>query len=203
MRSSLCDMPHPIQVVVTDDLRRNRLTVFFRGLLVIPHLIVLILWSIAAEIAVIIAWIIALFAGRVPDGLHNFIAAWMRYATHVYAYLFLLADPYPPFSGSSPYPIDLHVAPAERQNRWKTFFRGILAIPALFIANILRYLGMLIAFLGWFAALALGRMPKGLRDTGAWTLRVDQQTYSYLSMLTDRYPQFGPTPEEDAEPGSV
>ena len=44
-------MPHPIQVVVTDDLRRSRLTVFFRGLLVIPHLIVLILWSIAAEIA--------------------------------------------------------------------------------------------------------------------------------------------------------
>jgi len=196
-------MPHPIQVVVTDDLRRSRLTVFFRGLLVIPHLIVLILWSIAAEIAIIIAWFIALFAGRVPDGLHNFIGAWMRYATHVYAYLFLLADPYPPFSGSSPYPIDLQVAPAERQNRWKTFFRGILAIPALFIANILRYLGMLIAFLGWFAALALGRMPKGLRDTGAWTLRVDQQTYSYLSMLTDRYPQFGPTPEEDAEPGSV
>ena len=108
----------------------------------------------------------------------------------------------PAFSARAP-TIDLHVAPAERQNRWKTLFRGILAIPALFIANILRYLGMLIAFLGWFAALALGRMPKGLRDTGAWTLRVDQQTYSYLSMLTDRYPQFGPTPEEDAEPGSV
>jgi hypothetical protein len=196
-------MPHPIQVVVTDDLHRSRLTVFFRQLLAIPHIIVLILWSIAAEIAIFIAWIIALITGRVPAGLHNFIASWMRYATHVYAYLFLLANPYPAFSGSSTYPIDLQVAPAARQNRWKTLFRGILAIPALFIANILRYLGLLIAFLGWFAALALGRMPKGLRDTGAWTLRVDQQTYAYLSMLTDRYPQFGPTPEEDAEPGSV
>ncbi len=167
----------------------------------IPHLIVLILWSIAAEIAIVIAWIIALITGRVPDGLHNFIASWLRYATHVYAYLFLLADPYPPFSGTSTYPVDLQIAPSARQSRWKTLFRGILAIPALFIANVLRYLGLLIAFLGWFASLALGRMPKGLRDTGAWTLRVDQQTYGYLSMLTDRYPQFGPTPEEDAEPG--
>jgi hypothetical protein len=196
-------MPHPIQVVVTDDLERNRLTVFFRWLLVIPHAIVLALWSIVAEIAIIIAWFAALITGRVPTGLHNFIASWLRYATHVYAYLFMLADPYPPFSGSSTYPVDLQIAPPEPQSRLKTFFRIILAIPALIIAGVLRYLGLAIAVIGWFAALFLGRMPKGLRDTGAWTLRVDQQTYAYTSLLTDRYPQFGPTPEPDAEPGSV
>jgi hypothetical protein len=196
-------MPHPIQVVVTDDLKRNRLTVFFRWLLVIPHAIVLALWSIVAEIAIIIAWFAALITGRVPTGLHNFIASWLRYATHVYAYLFMLADPYPPFSGSSTYPVDLQIAPPEPQSRLKTFFRIILAIPALIIAGVLRYLGLAIAVIGWFAALFLGRMPKGLRDTGAWTLRVDQQTYAYTSLLTDRYPQFGPTPEPDAEPGSV
>jgi hypothetical protein len=196
-------MAHPIQLVVTDDLRRNRLTVFFRILLAIPHFIVIVLWSIVASIAIFFAWIIALFAGRVPAGLHTFIASWLRYSTHLYAYMFLLADPYPPFSGTSPYPVDLQVAPAVPQSRVKTLFRLFLAIPALLIANILRNLGALIAFLGWFAALALGRMPKGLRDTGAWTLRVDQQTYAYTSMLTDRYPQFGPIPEADAEPGSV
>jgi hypothetical protein len=196
-------MPHPIQVVVTDDLKRNRLTVFFRWLLVIPHAIVLALWSIVAEIAIIIAWFAALITGRVPTGLHNFIASWLRYATHVYAYLFMLADPYPPFSGSSTYPVDLQIAPPEPQSRLKTFFRIILAIPALIIAGVLRYLGLAIAVIGWFAALFLGRMPKGLRDTGAWTLRVDQQTYAYTSLLTDKYPQFGPTPEPDAEPGSV
>ena len=30
---------HPIRLVVTDDLKRSRLTVFFRLLLVIPHAI--------------------------------------------------------------------------------------------------------------------------------------------------------------------
>jgi hypothetical protein len=196
-------MPHPIQVVVTDDLKRNRVTVFFRLLLVIPHYIVLTLWSIVAEIAIIIAWFAALITGRVPAGLHNFIASWLRYTTHVYAYLGLLADPYPPFSGSQEYPVDLQIAPPEPQSRWKTFFRIILAIPALIIASVLRYLGLAVAIIGWFAALFLGRMPKGLRDTGAWTLRVDQQTYAYTSLLTDRYPQFGPTPEPDAVAGSV
>ena len=89
---------------MTDDLERNRLTVFFRWLLAIPHLIVLTLWSIVAEIAIIIAWFAALITGRVPAGLHNFIASWLRYATHVYAYAFLLADPFPPFSGSEAVP---------------------------------------------------------------------------------------------------
>jgi hypothetical protein len=196
-------MPHPIQVVVTDDLERSRLTVFFRPLLVIPHLIVLFLWSIVAEFAILIAWFAALITGRVPDGLHNFIASWLRYTTHVYAYVLLLADPYPPFSGSSPYPVDLEIAPAAPQGRLTVLFRIILAIPALIIAGILRYLGFAVAVIGWFASLFLGRMPKGLRDTGAWTLRVDQQTAAYVSLLTDRYPQFGPTPEPDATVGAV
>ena len=93
--------------------------------------------------------------------------------------------------------------PPEPQSRLKTFFRIILAIPALIIAGVLRYLGLAVAIIGWFAALFLGRMPKGLRDVGCWTLRVDQQTYAYLSLLTDKYPQFGPTPEPDAVAGSV
>jgi hypothetical protein len=196
-------MPHPIQVVVTDDLERNRLTVFFRWLLVIPHQIVLTLWTIVAVFAIVVAWFAALITGRVPGGLHTFIAAWLRYTTHVYAYLFILADPYPPFSGSSPYPVDLHVEPAAPQSRLTVFFRFFLAIPALFIAGVLRNLGVVIAIIGWFASLFLGRMPKGLRDTGAWTLRVDQQTYAYLGLLTGKYPQFGPTPEPDAPAGSV
>jgi hypothetical protein len=196
-------MAHPIQVVVTDDLQRNRLTVFFRIILAIPHIIVLYVWGIVAYFAVIIAWFAALFTGKVPAGLHNFIASFVRYSTHVYAYLGLIADPFPPFSGTASYPIDLEIAPAAPQNRWITFFRIFVAIPALIISSILRYLGAAVAILGWFASLALGRMPKGLRDVGAWTLRVDQQTLAYIMLLTDRYPQFGPTPEPDAQPGSV
>ena len=38
-------MEHPIQLIVTDDLSRSRLTVFFRLLLVIPHWIWLGLWG--------------------------------------------------------------------------------------------------------------------------------------------------------------
>src|SRR6202040_2721505 len=97
--------PHPIGLIVTDDLRRSRLTVFFRLLLAIPHLIWVSLWGIVTEIVVLIAWFAALFTGRVPDGLHNFIASFLRYSIRVTAYVFLLADPFPPFGSGGSYPV--------------------------------------------------------------------------------------------------
>ncbi len=111
---------HPIWLVVNDDLERSRLTVFFRLLLVIPHVLWLLLWGIVIELAAIVAWFATLFGGRCPAGLHDFIARYLTYMTHVSAYLFLIADPYPSFSGRTGYPVDLEVDPPERQNRWAT-----------------------------------------------------------------------------------
>ena len=45
-----------------------------------------------------------------------------------------------------------------------------------------------VAIIGWFAALALGRMPRGMRDLMAYCLRYQAQTYAYLLLLTNRYP---------------
>src|SRR6516162_6378341 len=92
--------PHPVGLIVTDDLRRSRLTVFFRLLLAIPAFVWMAIWGIAVEFAVLIAWFAALFTARVPDGLHGFIASWVRYSTRVTAYVFLLADPWPWFTNA-------------------------------------------------------------------------------------------------------
>ena len=95
--------PHPIQIVVTDDLERSRLTVFFRLLLAIPHFIWLALWGIAVWFAVVAAWFVGIFTGRIPDGLHGFIATYLRYVTHVNAYFSIAADPFPAFNGMPGY----------------------------------------------------------------------------------------------------
>jgi hypothetical protein len=187
---------HPIGLIVTDDLRRSRLTVFFRLLLVIPHVIWLYLWGIAAGIAVLVSWFAALFTGRVPDGLHDFNAAFLRYSTRVTGYLFLLADPWPPFSPSQAYPIDVRVDPSASQSRLTVFFRLLLAIPALILVYVFRAVNQIVAFLAWFYCLALGRMNEGMRNISAWLLRYEVQTYAYLMLLTGRYPSLGgaPTP---------
>jgi hypothetical protein len=182
---------HPIRLVVNDDLQRNRLTVFFRLILAIPLLLWATLWLVIAVLATIANWFATLFTGRSPDGLHTFLGTFLRYTTHVRAYLLLVADPYPSFTGrQGTYPIDLEVDPPEPQSRLTVLFRVILAIPALLLTNILSNLSQLLAVFSWFIALVMGRVPEGLRNFAALALRIETQTYAYLMVLTSRYPSF-------------
>jgi hypothetical protein len=181
---------HPVRVVVSDDLQRTRLTVFFRLILAIPLFLWAALWAVIALLAAVVNWFGTLFTGRSPDGLHAFIATFLRYTTHVRAYTLLIADPYPGFTGKPGYPIDLEVDPPQPQSRLTVFFRIILAIPALFVANILSNLSQLLAVFSWFIALATGRVPEGLRNFAVLALRFETQTYAYVLLLTDRYPSF-------------
>jgi Domain of unknown function (DUF4389) len=182
---------HPIRLVVNDDLQRNRLTVFFRLILAIPLILWGILWFAIAALAWIANWFATLFMGRSPEGLHTFLATFLRYSTHARAYLLLIADPYPGFTGrQGTYPIDLEVDPPEPQNRLTVFFRFVLAIPALLLTNILSNLSQLLAVFSWFIALVMGRVPEGLRNFAALALRIETQTYAYLMVVTGRYPSF-------------
>jgi hypothetical protein len=188
---------HPLRLLVTDDCKRSRLTVFFRLILAIPHLIWITLWSIAAFVVGFVGWFIALFTGRLPEGIHGFLASYLIYSTRFNAYWNLLANPYPPFRGrdEGSYPVDLHVDPLAKQRRWTILLRVILGIPAMILAWVFGQVMGIIAFLGWFVCIVIGRMPKGMRDLGVYCLRYQQQTYGYLMLLTERYPSLaGPTP---------
>jgi Domain of unknown function (DUF4389) len=77
---------------------RNRLTTFFRWLLVIPQVIVLAFVGIAASVAIFIAWFAVIITGKWPTGLLDFILGWFRWSIRVNAYAMLLTDEYPPFS---------------------------------------------------------------------------------------------------------
>lgn len=186
---------HPVRLLVEDDLKRSRVTVFFRLFLAIPHLIWIMLWGIAAAFVAIVGWFAALIKGRLPEGIHGFLTRYQVYTTRFNAYFNLLSNPYPPFHGGrASYPVDLHVDPPERQSRWTIFFRLILGIPAIILAWVFGQVLGILAFLGWFVCVVMGRMPKGMRDLGAYCLRYQEQTYCYLLLLTQRYPSLtGPT----------
>ncbi len=180
--------PHPVRLVVTDDLRRSRLTVAFRLVLALPNIVFLVLWGIAAYLAAIANWAATLVRGRSPERLHRFLASYVRYLTQVSAYLGIVADPFPSFGGRSPYPVDVEIDPPAEQGRWGVAFRLLLALPALLILNALQGVLQIIGVLGWFYALATGRMHRGLRDVSAYCLRFQAQTSAYVLVLTGRYP---------------
>ncbi len=182
--------PHPIHLVVTDDLVRSRLTVFFRLLLFIPHAIWWYVWSVGMAFVVVVAWLIALFAGRLPLGLHALLSAYTRYTTHLYAYIWIAADPFPGFVGAPGYPVDVEIADPASQSRLTIFFRLLLAIPAYIVTSVLQNVAFIVAILAWFVSLFTGRMHKGIHELLAYCLRYQAQTFGYALLLTQRYPSF-------------
>ena len=186
---------HPIRLEIgdRDRLRRSRLTVFFRALLSLPHLVWLELWGLLALLAVIASWFVTLVRGRSPEPLHRFLAAYVRYQFHVYAFLYLVANPFPGFVGAPrSYPLEIVVAESAPQNRWKTGFRLVLVVPALVLAGAYGAVANLVGVLSWFSTLARGRAPLGLRNAGALALRYQSQMLAYALLLTDVYPYSGP-----------
>jgi hypothetical protein len=188
------DEPHPVRAAVTDDLRRSRVLTFFRLPISFPHIVWLILWTIPAVLVGFLNWLCALVVGRAPRPFHRFLARYVRYSTHLWAFLFLIGNPFPGFTGlPGSYPIELELPqPGEPQRRLVTLFRALLAFPAIVVVAGLYGALFTVGVLGWFVALFLGRMPDGMRNLGAYVLRYAAQTSSFLYILTERYPDSGP-----------
>jgi Domain of unknown function (DUF4389) len=184
---------HPVRLRVGDDMSRNRLTVFFRLILAIPYVLWAWIWGIAVFFAAIAGWFVALFTGRLPAGLHRFLAAWTRYWTHVGSFLCILGDPFPGFLGRpGSYPVDAEIDDPQPQHRAKTGFRIFLAVPAWLVGGSFGVVGVVAAVGAWFHVLFTGRIPDGLHGLLAWAVRYQTQSYSYALLLTDRYPYTGP-----------
>jgi len=77
----------------------NRWLPLVKWLLVIPHILVLVVLSIGAFVAVVIAWFAILFTGSYPRGLFDYVVGVARWWLRVQAYAqLLITDRYPPFS---------------------------------------------------------------------------------------------------------
>jgi Domain of unknown function (DUF4389) len=185
----------PLLLSLVEDLRRNRLTTFFRAILAIPHLIVLYVLNIVVSIVVFLAWFAALFTGRNPEGLRTFTIGVLRWQTRVWAYYGLLTDSYPPFSlDPGGYPVDIEVAPAGPLNRLAVFFRLILIIPAALLSFVVVIVLYVLVLVAWFTGVFAGKVPAGIYGTIAGGLQYVTRYSAYHYLISPTYPAqpFGP-----------
>ena len=92
------DEPYPMMFELRPpETARNRVTVGFRFILVIPQIIVLFFVDFAWVITTIISWFAIIFTGRVPEDFYRFGVGVLRWNVRVQAYVLLLRDEYPPF----------------------------------------------------------------------------------------------------------
>jgi hypothetical protein len=167
--------------------------------LVIPHYIVLSIWSLVVVPAVAVAWLALLIEGRLPAFLHRFLGAFLRYQGQVAAWFDLLSTRYPDplHTGEHPFRIELPDRP--RQPRLVTVVRLPLALPALVLTSAFSVVLSLAAVAAWFVALAVGRTTAGLLELGTFCLRYQLETQAYVTLLTSTYPRLAP-PEARTAP---
>jgi hypothetical protein len=87
-----------VLAIVDPPAPRNRITVFFRPLLVIPHYVLLFFLFLAWSVTTIAAWFAILITGAYPAAVYGFGVGVLRWRLRVEAYTLLLVDEYPPFS---------------------------------------------------------------------------------------------------------
>lgn len=172
---------------------RNRLTTFFRYLVSIPWQIVVALYGIVAQVAAIIAWFAIVFTGRYPEGLYNFNVGFLRMASRVNGFNYLLTDEWPPFNGEEnpQYPIRVGVAPPlDAYSRLKTGLRLIFGIPVYLLAIVQSLILSVCGLVAWFVILFTGRLGEGLfnpmRSASAYLTRAG----AYFLLITEDWPPF-------------
>lgn len=177
---------------VANPPERNRLTVAFRIILEIPHVILLAVLGFVAAVVTIVHWFAILFTGRRHEGLWSFGQGVHAYGTRVGAYMLLLHDQYPAFGiGDDPAsPVQYRLEYAAEADRLTNGLRIIWAIPALIIANVLNSVAQIVALVSWFAILFTGHHPQGMHDLTKQAQRYVSRTYAYAMLLTDQYPRW-------------
>ncbi|GAA1070985.1 DUF4389 domain-containing protein [Kitasatospora arboriphila] len=168
---------------------QRRWTILLRWLLLIPQFVVVWVLGVLAIPAVIVGWFGALFLGRLPEPIEEYLSGFVGWDTRVRASAMLLVDDYPPFAWRpEDYPVRVELRPGEL-NRLAVFFRLILMIPAAIVQSLVLSGWYAIAFVVWLIALILGRMPEPLFGATAATLRYAMRFGAYVLMLTPAYPK--------------
>jgi hypothetical protein len=177
---------------VTYEEQRNRLTVAFRFILAIPHLIVSQVWGYLAQIVGVIQWFIIVFTGKRNQGLWNLQQSWLGYYSRVVGYLSLLYDPYPAF-GTDPgdAPVRTEITYEESANRLTTALRFLWIIPAAIVAIFVGIASAVVTLISWLAILFTGKQPRGMWEFVLKAVRYTLQLQSYALLMTDDYPKFG------------
>ena len=199
---------YPAELNVDYPEQSDRLTTFFRLVLVIPIIIILslltngdvynnevddnsITWA-ASGIVVIPTILLLVFRRKYPKWWYDWNLALTKFSMRVFAYLFLLRDEYPSTDEEQGVHIEIPYPNVEKElNQWLPLVKWFLAIPHIIVLCFLYLVVIILTIIAWFAIIFTGNYPRDLFDfvvgVARWTMRVS--AYALL-LTTDVYPPF-------------
>lgn len=169
--------------------QRNRLTVFFRMILAIPHIFVAGVWGYFAGLLAFFQWFAVLFTGKRNQGMWELQNQWLGYSSRAVTYYGILHDVFPPFGSEvGAVPVSYHFGYVADANRLSNFFRYFWMIPAMFISIFWGIGAAVLGMISWFAILFTGKMPRGMFDFMVKAQRFSLRLNAYAMLMTDTYP---------------
>ena len=181
---------------------RNRLTAFFRIILVVPAFIFVSSFSPATtfsdDAAGILAGLMALPAGLAivvrqvyPSYVLAFNEAVLSLQTRVDVYLLLLSDEYPSIEENDVVSVTFPEVDAKQLNRWLPLVKWLLALPLYLVGIVYIIYAALLTVLGWFSILFTGNYPEVCAEGVVGTIAYWNRVVGYAFLLvTDEYPTF-------------
>jgi hypothetical protein len=197
-------MSNQIQTIIQVELEdRNRLTAFFRLIIVLPVAIYFSAfavesiasdnWSYSLGGLIIVPTLLALvFRGIYPSYALSFNHALISLETRVNAYVLLLTDDYPSIEENDIVTITFpEVGNGSQLSRVKPIFKWILAIPLYVMGIIYLIYGFFLTVFAWFSILFSGKYPVWCADAMVGILAFYNRVYGYAFILVnDEYPSF-------------
>jgi len=169
-----------------------------KGLLLIPHAIVLFFLYLVALFVGWLGYFVVLFTGqRLPDGMHNLLANTIGWAQRIQAWMYSLTDAYPPFEmDPTSYPIEFAVTDDNpNRNRWLALsgvlgLKFLLAIPHIIVLWALSIGAGIGSWIGYWIIAVTGEAHQGLHEFIEGVMRWGGRVAAWVAGLTDEYPPF-------------
>jgi hypothetical protein len=163
------DDNYPIRFAIQPG-RMSRLTVLFRFMLAIPAALLggLLLYG-TWPIVMFIAWLIALFTGRLPEPLHQALSAVLRFQARYLGYAYLVTATYPGGLFGDPQPAGYDFPGFAEPDPWRLTLTGAAKrLVTTFIVVGLLTIGGFVAWMATSVSSAVNATAADLRVTVAY-----------------------------------
>ena len=179
--------------------KRNRATVFWRGLLVFPMAIFVSAFAVSSNagwatgLIVVPALLTLVFREVYPSYLFTFNQAFLELQTRVIAYALLLTDDYPSIERNKDIEVTFpDIKGGKVLNRWLPLVKWFLAIPLVIVGIIYSLIAMGMTLIAWIMTSLTGNYPKWAGKFVLKTIRFWNRVSGYaLILVSDKYPGFG------------
>lgn len=178
---------------------RNRVTVLFRAILIIPVAILAATFSqrtsshsYIAGLFVIPVVLTLLFRGVYPSYVLQFNKSIVALSVRIGAYFLLLTDDYPSIEANETVGVEFpDIQGGKTLSRGLPLVKWFLAIPLYIVGVVYAIYAFILTIIAWFTIVFSGEYPEWCAPGVIGTISYWNRVYGYaIVLVTDEYPSF-------------